>query len=154
MLRAQVAHRAKVLLVSVQRYAAGVRRGSEARVARTPCAADAPTASARRSRAHSGRGPIRRTPVRAELKWTIHVVQVDPRTRTIVTNEHGGVIRRWNHTLHVDAVDAMRSRYTDSIEIEAGALTGVVAAAVRGIFSYRQSRLRRLARRHLGAVTT
>lgn len=87
-------------------------------------------------------------------KWTINVVRVDPATRTIVTNEHGGIIRCWNHTLHVEGLDAVRSRYTDSIEVDAGPLTPVVAASVRLIVSYRQRRLRRLARTHLGAVVT
>lgn len=82
-------------------------------------------------------------------KWTIRIVRVDPGTRTIATNEHGGMIRAWNHTLHVDAVDATRSRYTDQIDIDAGPLTGIAANAVGLIFSYRQRRLRRLARRHL-----
>jgi hypothetical protein len=82
-------------------------------------------------------------------KWTILVVRVDPDTRTIVTNEHGGIIGCWNHTLHVEDLDATHSCYTDSIEVGAGALTGVIATAVGLIFSYRQRRLRRLVRRHL-----
>jgi hypothetical protein len=82
-------------------------------------------------------------------RWTIKVVRVDPDHKTIVTNEHGGMIRVWNHTLHVDELAPGRSRYTDSIELDAGPLTPVVAAGVGLIFSYRQRRLRRLARNHL-----
>jgi hypothetical protein len=79
-------------------------------------------------------------------KWTIEIVRADPGTRTIVTNEHGGMFRSWNHTLHVDDLDANRSRYTDRIELDAGPLTGIAATTVGLIFSYRQRRLRRLAR--------
>jgi hypothetical protein len=82
-------------------------------------------------------------------RWTIHVVSVDPLMCTIATREGGGLIRRWDHTLHVERLDADRSRYTDAIVVEAGWLTPGVASTVGLIFSYRQWRLRRLARRHL-----
>lgn len=85
-------------------------------------------------------------------KWTISVVQVDPATRTVRTHEHGGMIRCWNHTLHAEALDATHTRYTDTIEVGAGALTNLVAVCVGFIFSYRQRRLRHLAREHLAAV--
>jgi hypothetical protein len=52
--------------------------------------------------------------------------------------------------LHVEELDAGRSRYTDSIDVDAGPLTAVVAPCVGFIFSYRHRRLRRLARNHLG----
>lgn len=84
-------------------------------------------------------------------KWTINVVRVDPATRTIRTNEHGGIIRCWNHTLHAEALDATLTRYTDTIEVGAGALTTIVARCVGFIFSYRQRRLRRLARERLAS---
>jgi ligand-binding SRPBCC domain-containing protein len=79
-------------------------------------------------------------------RWTIKVVRVDPDAKVIVTNEHGGMIRCWNHTLHVEERDTTHSRYTDSIEVDAGPLTRIIAACVGFIFSYRQHRLRRLAR--------
>jgi hypothetical protein len=84
-------------------------------------------------------------------RWTIKVVRVDPESRTIVTTEHGGVIRTWNHTLHVEAVDANRSRYSDTIEVDGAAPSRITAAIVNLIFGYRQRRLRHLARAHLAA---
>jgi hypothetical protein len=82
-------------------------------------------------------------------RWTIEVVRVDPDHKTIITNEHGGMIRVWNHTLHVEELGPDRSCYTDSIDVDAGPLTAVVAPCVGFIFSYRQRRLRHLARNHL-----
>jgi hypothetical protein len=85
-------------------------------------------------------------------RWTIQVARVDPATRTIATREGGGVIRRWNHTLHVEPSPEGGCRYVDVIEVEAGPLTPAAAAVAGIIFRYRQRRLRKLARRHLAAV--
>lgn len=82
-------------------------------------------------------------------KHTIEVVRVDHETMTIETEEHGGMLRRWRHALHVEPLDATRSRYRDTVDIDAGPFTGVVARAAVGIYRYRQRRWRRLARKHL-----
>jgi hypothetical protein len=82
-------------------------------------------------------------------RWTITVVTVDETGHRIATSERGGVIRRWDHTLTVEAVGGGRSRYTDTVEVDAGALTGPARRIVDWIFAYRQMRLRRLTRLHL-----
>lgn len=46
-------------------------------------------------------------------------------------------------------IPAPAGRYTDTVDIDAGPLTGVVARAAVWIYRYRQARWRRLARRHL-----
>ena len=81
----------------------------------------------------------------------IHLVEVDATTRTMRTEEHGGLLRRWDHTLHVEPVDDRHSRYSDEVVLDAGMLTTVVARVAIALFRYRQLRWRRLARRHLGA---
>src|SRR5437773_138227 len=35
-------------------------------------------------------------------RHTINLVAVDPATRTMRSDEHGGMIRSWRHTLHVE----------------------------------------------------
>lgn len=85
-------------------------------------------------------------------RHTIEVLDVDHATRTITTHEHGGVIRSWNHTLHVESRCPDQSRYHDTIEIDAGGLTPIVALIAKGIFAYRSRRLRRLVRLHLTAA--
>jgi hypothetical protein len=80
---------------------------------------------------------------------TIHLVELDEATRTMRSREHGGVIKTWNHTLHVEPAGGGRCRYSDTVEIDAGAMTGVVAALAKGLYRYRQWRWRRLVHKHL-----
>lgn len=77
----------------------------------------------------------------------IQIVEVDPAEGVIRTEEHGGLVRAWRHTLHVEAVGEGRSRYSDTVEIDAGWLTPVVAAFARLLYRYRHRRWRRLVAR-------
>jgi hypothetical protein len=82
-------------------------------------------------------------------RHTIELAEVDESTRTLRSHEHGGVVRAWNHTLHVEPVGERRSRYSDTVDIDAGLLTAVVARVAVSICRYRQARWRRLARKQL-----
>ncbi|WP_109523537.1 MULTISPECIES: hypothetical protein [Nocardia] len=82
-------------------------------------------------------------------RHTIGIVDIDDATTTIRTNEHGGIIRTWNHTLHVERLGPDLCRYTDTVEIDAGFATPVVTLAAVGIFRYRQRRWRKLVDQHL-----
>lgn len=82
-------------------------------------------------------------------RHTLHLVELDDTTRTMRSREHGGAIRTWNHTLHAEPLGPDRCRYSDTIEIDAGPLTGVTAFTGRLIFRYRQRRWHRLVRKHL-----
>jgi hypothetical protein len=84
-------------------------------------------------------------------RHTIEVRRVDPVARTIATHEHGGILRRWDHTLAVEPSGPGRARYRDTLTIDAGRLTPVVAAIATAIFRHRHRhrRWRTLARRHL-----
>ena len=42
------------------------------------------------------------------------------------------MLRAWNHTLHAEPIDGGRSRYSDTVEIDAGRLTPVVGSAPGG----------------------
>ncbi|MBS9373871.1 hypothetical protein LRS71_11565 [Rhodococcus pyridinivorans] len=81
-------------------------------------------------------------------RHTIEVVEVDPATRTVRTHEHGGVLRQWNHTLHVEPLGEGRCRYSDVVDIDAGRLTPVAVAVAGALFRYRQRRWHRLVRKH------
>ena len=76
----------------------------------------------------------------------IRIVSVDEEARAIETREHGGGVKRWDHRLTVEPAGAGRSRYTDRIEIDAGATTRLVCAYANLFYRYRQWRWRRLAR--------
>lgn len=80
---------------------------------------------------------------------TIHLVEVDEGTHTLRSHEHGGMLRTWNHTLHVEPVSDVTCRYSDTVEIDAGHLTAVVAWFSRGIYRYRQRRWHKLVHKHL-----
>lgn len=76
----------------------------------------------------------------------IRVVSVDEEGREVRTEERGGFVRVWNHLLKVEALPGNRSRYTDEIEIDAGALAPVVWAFAHFFYRYRQARWRSLAK--------
>lgn len=82
-------------------------------------------------------------------RHTIRLVELDETTRTMRSNEHGGTIRTWNHTLHSEPLGPDRCRDADTVEIDAGPLTALTAFTARLIFRYRQRRWRRLVRKHL-----
>ncbi len=82
-------------------------------------------------------------------RHTLEILGADEATRTITTHEYGGVLKTWNHTLHVDAITQMSCRYSDTVDIDAGRLTLVVAFIARGLYRYRQRRWHRLVARHL-----
>jgi hypothetical protein len=80
---------------------------------------------------------------------TIHLVGMDPQTRTIRSHEHGGMLKTWNHTLHVEPLPGNTCRYSDTIDIDAGLFTPLVAAIAIGIYRYRQRRWHKLVHKHL-----
>ena len=82
-------------------------------------------------------------------RHTIHLVELDAVTRTMRAVEHGGMLRSWRHTLHVEAVGDGRCIYSDTVEIDAGPLTALAARVSIGIFRCRQRRWRKLVRNQL-----
>jgi hypothetical protein len=82
-------------------------------------------------------------------RHTIEVVEVNPETRTICTHEHGGLLTAWDHTLRVEPIDEHRCRYSDTVAIDAGRATRLVAAIAVGIYRYRHRRWHKLVRKHL-----
>jgi hypothetical protein len=82
-------------------------------------------------------------------RHTIEITEVDETNRTIRTHEHGGILTAWNHTLHVEPVDEQTCRYSDTVDIDAGRATALVAAIAVGIYRYRQRRWHKLVRLHL-----
>jgi hypothetical protein len=82
-------------------------------------------------------------------RHTIEVLDVDEQTRSIHSHEHGGNLRRWDHTLHVEPISESRCRYSDTVVIDAGPTTRAVALVATGIYRYRQRRWHRLVHKHL-----
>lgn len=82
-------------------------------------------------------------------RHTIEVVEVDEQTGRIRTHEYGGMLTAWDHTLRVERIDDGTCRYSDTVAIDAGRATPIVALVAVGIYRYRQRRWRKLVRRHL-----
>lgn len=78
-------------------------------------------------------------------RHTIHVARIDHASRTASTEEHGGLLRRWNHDIEVTPIDDHSCHYRDRIDIDAGVLTPVVAAWAGVFYRIRQRRWRELA---------
>lgn len=101
-----------------------------------------------------GAGWIRLFHVLPLHRHRIEVVELDQATRTVRTQEHGGLLRSWRHTLHVAPITPTRCRYSDAVEIDAGALTPLVVGFTRVLFGYRHRRWQRLVRSGRAASAT
>lgn len=77
----------------------------------------------------------------------LHIARIDDAARCLSSREHGGMLRRWDHDILVEPLDARSCRYTDRIEIEAGFVTPVVVLWARWFYAMRQRRWRELALR-------
>jgi hypothetical protein len=77
------------------------------------------------------------------------VESVDHAERRLQSDEAGGPIRSWRHLISVDPEGEDSCRYTDVVEIDAGALTPAVAVVAGGFYRWRQRRWRALARHGL-----
>jgi hypothetical protein len=78
---------------------------------------------------------------------TLGLEKVDPQEFEIQTREYDALIRRWDHRIHVEPIDAGHCRYTDDVEIDAGWLTFPVWLFAQWFYRHRQHRWQRVARR-------
>lgn len=76
----------------------------------------------------------------------------DGATRFIRDNGFGPLISRWDHWIAIATGEDGTTRYVDRVDIEAGALTGLVAAFARVFYAHRQRRWRALARTGFAAL--
>jgi ligand-binding SRPBCC domain-containing protein len=72
--------------------------------------------------------------------WTHHLMieKLDP--TEILTREHGGPVRTWNHRLTFAPLDEGRCRYTDEIETDDGLSGFVTRLFIRVLFRHRHRR--------------
>jgi hypothetical protein len=76
----------------------------------------------------------------------LRIVSLNNHQREIRTEEQGGLLRKWNHTISVEPVSSSSCRYTDSVDIGGRLLTPAIWAIAQLFFRYRQLRLRKLTR--------
>lgn len=79
-------------------------------------------------------------------RHTTLITQVDPVERALRTEEHGGIVRSWRHTLHAEPLPDGRTRYSDTVEIDGGIFTPLLVAFAHAAYRYRQRRWHRLVR--------
>lgn len=77
---------------------------------------------------------------------TLTFVRLDDRTREFRTNEHGGIIKEWKHSITVTPIDSTHSRIVDSVSFSGGWLTPALELAVRLFYVIRKPRWISLAR--------
>jgi hypothetical protein len=73
-------------------------------------------------------------------------------TRFLRDNGYGPLIRRWDHWIAIAPGPKGTTYYCDRVEIEAGALTPLVAAFARVFYAHRQRRWGELARSSFAAL--
>jgi hypothetical protein len=76
----------------------------------------------------------------------LQVARINDEVRILTSRERGGLIRAWNHDIQVTPIDAGACRYRDTVEIEAGVVTPLIAAYASWFYRMRQRRWRALAK--------
>lgn len=79
-------------------------------------------------------------------RHSITVSRIDHDQMTLISDEHGGLIRSWVHDIVVEPLDDHRCRYIDRVVIDAGWMTLPVAGFAWLFYRIRQRRWRQLAR--------
>ncbi len=75
-----------------------------------------------------------------------HTIRVERLVaREIVSREHGGPLKTWEHRLTFTPTSRSSCRYTDTIKIRAGIGTPLAVLFAHAIYRYRQARWRALA---------
>ncbi|MFI0355284.1 hypothetical protein [Actinomadura sp. 9N407] len=76
-------------------------------------------------------------------------IDVDAGDRSLHSQEHGGVLKTWNHTLHVEPLSERQCRYSDTVEFDAGRFDAMTAAFATWFYRHRQRRWHKLVHTHL-----
>lgn len=76
--------------------------------------------------------------------WTMEVVRRDDAAHVLASVEHGGPVKRWAHTIQIEDRPEGGSTMRDTIEIDAGLLTGFYVGQARGMYQARHATRRRL----------
>src|SRR5262245_42251901 len=83
---------------------------------------------------------------------TVRIERIDQEARAIQTREQDPLFRRWDHLIRVRAADGGRTRYSDTVDLDAGPVTPLVRPCVHWFYRYRHLRWRRVAKRLAAAA--
>lgn len=87
--------------------------------------------------------PFMRYPIKLKflgVPYQITFTEINDMEYLMRTQEQGGPIRRWDHTMRVHSINDYSCTMVDEVEIEAGWLTGYVAWHAKRMYKKRQSR--------------
>lgn len=76
----------------------------------------------------------------------LHVASISEDSRTLTSQERGGVVRKWNHDIVVTSINEGQCKYLDRIDISAGLLTPLIVVYAHWFYRMRQRRWRVLAK--------
>ena len=79
----------------------------------------------------------------------LHIKKVDPDRSQISTHEWESSAKVWNHDVFIQDIGNERIRYTDSITIYGGFLTGFITAFAKRFYKHRQKRWQIVAEKKL-----
>jgi ligand-binding SRPBCC domain-containing protein len=74
----------------------------------------------------------------------LRFAEIDDASRTLRSNEGGGLLRKWDHDIEVTPLGENRCLYRDRIELEAGLVTPLIWIWARWFYRTRQQRWRNL----------
>ena len=74
-------------------------------------------------------------------RWRLKVTRRDDSRRRLASEESGLFVKSWRHEIAIDALGANSARLTDTIEIDAGVLTPLIARFAQADYA-RRHRLR------------
>ncbi len=80
---------------------------------------------------------------------TLQFERVDPQAREIRTHEFDPLCRRWDHCVRVRELPNGQTKYSDTVEIDAGWLTPLVWLFASCFYRHRQRRWHRVVQRLL-----
>ena len=80
--------------------------------------------------------------------WRHRIRFVQVKDNTLITEESGGLIKQWDHLIHITPIAKNKSQYTDIVDIKAGVFTPFIFLFAHLFYRYRQHRWKRLIRRY------
>lgn len=81
-------------------------------------------------------------------KWTMKVVRLDSENYILESEEHGGFVKCYRHRLEVVPTGQKTCRYTDTLNVDAGIFTPIIAPMFKKIYEDRhEKRIARLSQK-------
>lgn len=74
----------------------------------------------------------------------IILIKLDKENKIILSNEHNGIVKIWNHLIILENIGDSEIKYTDEVEIYAGIFTFFTAAWAKLFYKHRQKKWKKI----------